>query len=60
LAQLIPGVSELPFGLFNLGLAGSNGLLQRLSVPQPGLDQLLLEFGSFIPLNLQFTLVLEG
>ena len=55
MAQLILGVSKLL-----LGLAGSNGLLQRPSVLQPGLDQLLLEVGGFIPLSLQVTLVLEG
>mgnify|MGYP007092279608 CR=1 FL=1 len=60
MAQLILGVSKLLLGLFNLGLAGSNGLLQRPSVLQPGLDQLLLEVGGFIPLSLQVTLVLEG
>ena len=55
MAQLILGVSKLL-----LGLAGNNGLLQRPSVLQPGLDQLLLEVGGFIPLSLQVTLVLEG
>ena len=47
-------------GLFNLGLTSSNGFLQRPGMLQSGLDQLLLEFGGFIPLGLQVTLVLEG
>jgi hypothetical protein len=47
-------------GLFHLGVAGSNGLLQRIRVLQPSLDQLVLQFSGFIPLGLELLLVLEG
>jgi hypothetical protein len=60
LAQLVLGFSQLLLGLLNLGFARFDGLLQRSIVPQPGLDQLLLEVGGFIPLSLQVTLMLEG
>jgi hypothetical protein len=60
LAQLLLGINKLLFGLLDIGFTGSNGLLQRPSVLQPGLAQLLLKFGGFIPLSLQVTLMLEG
>jgi hypothetical protein len=59
-AQLPFGRSEVFFGLLHLSVAGSNGLLQRLRVLQPSLDQLVLKFSGFIPLGSQLVLVLEG
>jgi hypothetical protein len=50
----------LLFGLLDLGVADSDGLLQRLGVLQPSLDQLILQVGGFIPLGFQLTLVLGG
>jgi hypothetical protein len=45
-------------GLLHLGIADSNGLLQRLRVLQPSFDQLILEACGFVPLGFQLALVL--
>ena len=60
LAQPLLGPGKLLPGLLQLGLTGSDGPLQRLSLLQPSLDQLILKFGGFIPLGFLLLLVLKG
>jgi hypothetical protein len=59
-AQLRFSLSELLLGLLHLGVAGTNGLIERLGILQPSLDQLILQLGSFLPLDLELVLVLGG
>ena len=60
LAQPLLSTGKLLPGLLQLGLTGSDGSLQRLSLLQPSLDQLILKFSGFIPLGFQLLLMLEG
>jgi hypothetical protein len=53
-------LDQRKLGFFHLGFADFDRLFQSTVMPQPGLDQFLLESCGLILLSLQLVLVLEG